>query len=95
MRILSHKALAFINPTNQSDIVTVHPRPQPHEVPDWVRESDTFKFGVKSNAVVEIQIVSPVPDPPASIQPEKHPQPFGLEAETTQEIVTKTKKRAA
>jgi hypothetical protein len=78
MQILAKKTYTFWNGAEQK---TVGPSMSPQTVPDWVRDSTTFKLASQDGSVVEIQIVAPVVAPiVAPAAPPATPGPGAPEA---------------
>jgi hypothetical protein len=58
MQLIVRKTKSFI--LDGHDTFTVNPGPEPLQVPDWVRETGTFKLAVQDGSITEI---GPKPEP--------------------------------
>ena len=64
MQIIVNRSKSFSNGT---DTTTVSPGPGLQEVPDWVRDTNTFKLGIANRSIMEIEVKSASPAlPPAN-----------------------------
>jgi hypothetical protein len=59
MVIIVTKAKAFSQSGVSGEVKTVAPSATPVTVPDWVRDTATFKLGAQDGSCVEVQIQPP------------------------------------
>ena len=62
--------LTGMNEYAGGDTVSVSPKPTPQTIPDWVRDTNTFKMAVSAGQIFEINVVTQpqvilAPEPPA------------------------------
>ena len=58
MHLIVNRSKSF---SNGSQVKSVAPGPGLQEVPDWVRDTNTFKLGVANETIIEIEVKSPPP----------------------------------
>jgi len=80
MQILIHKSKSF---HRGATVLTIGRSTVPQTVPDWVRDTETFRLAAQDGSVQEVVIVPPPPPPPP-------PQPASAPDEP--EAPTKKKK---
>lgn len=69
MQIISSKALIFFRDGYNGEKFTIRPGSRPQSVPDWVRETATFKYAANDGSVIEVEVKPPLPMPRTGNQP--------------------------
>lgn len=66
MYVIANRALLFLRDGYTGERISVKPGGGPQPVPDWVRESDTFRYAVKDGSLMEVEIKTPLLAPPTA-----------------------------
>jgi hypothetical protein len=57
-----------------SEVLTIGPTKAPRTVPDWIRDTETFRQGARDGSIIELQVLTPnvveVPVKPTAVPPE-------------------------
>jgi hypothetical protein len=72
MYIIVQKTLLFLRDGYNGEQVMVRPSSRPQLVPDWVRDTDTFKLAGKDESALEVEIK---PYPTSAASPANNPVP--------------------
>jgi hypothetical protein len=96
MHIIANKRLVFLKDGYSGERVVVGPSSDPQPVPDWVRETDTFKYAAKDGSTIEVEIKTPPPPapPPASKPTPAAPRVLGSDSKNTHTNAAELAKQA-
>jgi hypothetical protein len=66
----------FVKPNSTRPVRFFAPRsPQRIEAPDWIKETDTYKMGIKDGSIVDLTPAAPAPAKPAAPAPKPAQKP--------------------
>jgi hypothetical protein len=83
MQLIVRKTKSFI--LDGHDTFTVNPGPEPLQIPDWVRETGTFKLAVQDGSITEI---GPKPEPGIYVPSKAEVVAAGYTPEAADRIIT-------